>query len=1081
MDPSISSGPSLSSRLSEPIESTAQLLELLVPPLIALDLVFDLPSSFLSRFRSPESIDPNKFVKRQLGFVQKILVEKVWPDWEKTVEAEEGTQGSLVFERWFIPPPVSTLTSTIGAKVAISSYAVLSSMLSTKTASTLQPRSLEIISDLLVKLQSAFNFSDVYNATLGQATRAKIVEAENSDEEDEQIDPASLSAWEQSIRDLLGIPVRVANAWGSISEKRGTRIGASVPVELTNDSFESNLTSSYFDLLWALTSPSSTIPIYPSAISTPLRSLLSSPSFLPTAIPVLVPRILPPTTFPTPAEDLIHRQKHIDLLRIVIGELPDRDSSRLLRNLLSKLQQDFNSTSTSTSISAKSASFVLEYLFGPLEPTSEETWKIATEVLLDRNCIWDVEFVPQIVVFWIGGQEKAIVGMLDKVKEVWGNLEEMKSGFELRRTYLTSLLLVLIASLPRMHPSLVSLSRSPLFLSAVATSLHTISPLSRLFGMLVAEYVSNRSVDSNSEVQPLDFGESIWEGEGIEKDKIRELRKLFEEVEKGLEVEGWKELLRTKYSAASNENPVDSKPRTRHNAKPIQPTSVEEPPQTRPKRPLISIIGSDDEDEAEAEETLKPYPLPAQPSNATLEALSSSDPSLYQSAYSTPSAQPSQTRRRGKLRPPVYIFELTEYLRGKDPEGTRQGQNKEEADQEAERVEMALKEGEGLIRRKSGWGNELRENAVHLAIALMSLQDNYELDNFEESRQKMLVALIVGCPVEVAPCVIEQYFMPTYSISQLHTFLTSLALAARELAQLPIPSVSSPTGTVKPQQPLFPSKQLPPAFHRRLLGSQPEDQLQILAADLTNLALSGAREDAETTLPGAAREKLLSVRKFNNKSSSLSKSSTNQPTTPTYTTLCAECFILPLLNRFWVYLRDTATSTLYTRPSSSSKGSYAGGPSSSPILQPLLLSKYLTTVSILLHAARHAPTFLAVLAPEALALVVSLRPPTSSTPSTTITNEEDPGIVDQDLVLSAEMELILLLLSSSHSLDGGQTLTRSSFELLSEVQSWAEEVFEMEENKSGGAAVGRSGRAAAGVLLRLEEILGRWRGRVGWE
>jgi telomere length regulation protein len=79
------------------------------------------------------------------------------------------------------------------------------------------------------------------------------------------------------------------------------------------------------------------------------------------------------------------------------------------------------------------------------------------------------------------------------------------------------------------------------------------------------------------------------------------------------------------------------------------------------------------------------------------------------------------------------------------------------------------------------------------------------------------------------------------------------------------------------------------------------------------------------------------------------------------------------------------------------------------------------------------------------------------------------------------MELILLILSSSHSLDGGHTLTRSSFEVLTEVQSWAEEVFEIEENKSGGAAVGRAGRAAAGVLLRLEEILGRWRGRVGWE
>ena len=43
------------------------------------------------------------------------------------------------------------------------------------------------------------------------------------------------------------------------------------------------------------------------------------------------------------------------------------------------------------------------------------------------------------------------------------------------------------------------------------------------------------------------------------------------------------------------------------------------------------------------------------------------------------------------------------------------------------------------------------ENAVNLAIALMSLQDNYELENFERSLNILLVALIDVSPVEVAP------------------------------------------------------------------------------------------------------------------------------------------------------------------------------------------------------------------------------------------------------------------------------------------------------------------------------------------
>ncbi|GAA6004804.1 hypothetical protein JCM11491_002237 [Sporobolomyces phaffii] len=1076
MEPGVATPSSLSTRLSEPLSSTSQLLGLLVPPLVALDLVPDLQPSFLSRFRDSASlaIDPTKFVKRQLGLTQKVLIEKVWPDWEKAVEAEEGKNGKLVFERWFVPPSTSTSTCAINSKVAISSYAVLSSSLSTKSGSGLQRCSLEIVSSLLVQLNSSFNLSQLYVSTIGASRSRDSVS--DDEEEDEQIDPATLSAWDHSIKDLMGIPVRVANAWGAVSEKNGSRTGEGIPSELEFDNYASSLTTSYFSLLWSLTSPTSSFPVLPSALSTPLRSLMASTTFLSTSLPVLIPRIMPPQSFPTPAEELIRRQEHIRILQRTIAESPDRDLSRFLRTAMSKLSQDLRRLHpANSSVSAKAAAFVLASLLGPLDPATA-SWKVAVEVLLDRNCAWDSELVPKLVVCWLGDSEDAVVGMMEKVQQVWGSAEEMKGGLDGRRTYLTSLLLVLIASLPPTHPSLVALSRSPVFLNAVSSSLSTVSPLSRLLGMLVAEYVSNRSVDPGSGIQPLDFGSAIWEGDGVEKDKIRDLRAMFEDVEKGLQVDGWKEVLSETYAGDGGPTGVKTaKPRTRHNSRPVQATSVEEPAQPPPKRPLISIIGSDDE-----EDELEPYPLPSGPSPSTLEALSSADPSLYQSAYSTPSSHPSQSRQRGKLRAPVYIFELTEYLRGKDPDGGSEGQKKEEADQEAERVEMALREGEALIRRKAGWGNELKENAVNLAIALMSLQDNYELDNFEKSRQNLLVALIAGCPVEVAPCVIEQYFMPTYSISQLHTFLMALALAARELANLPSPSSPS-SAPPQPPQSLFPSKQLPPALHRRLADSQPQDQLQVLAADLTSLALSNARQDAETTLPGAAREKLLSVRRFNSKSSALTKTM-NEPSTPAYTTICAEYFILPLLNRFWLYLRDTATSTLYA--SGSSKGSYAGGPASSPILQPLLLSRYLATVAVLLDAARHAPTFLAVLAPETLALVCSLRPPADSvsTRDRIAYDAADESVrADREMVQAGQLEVILVVLAASHALDRGHTLVESSFQLLTECQEWAELVFAEAEDQSGGAAVGRAGRAAAGVLLRLEEIFSRWRGRVGWE
>jgi len=165
------------------------------------------------------------------------LIEKVWPDWEKAVEAEEGTEGSLIFERWFIPPSTSSSNSKVTEKVALSSYSVLTSMLSAKSASNLQLRSLEIISSLLVKLNAVFNLSELYVTTLGDALKSKAPVIQDSDsdeeeEEDERIDPTSSAEWEQSLKDIVGVPVRIANAYGIVAEKRGLRAGTNLPIEL---------------------------------------------------------------------------------------------------------------------------------------------------------------------------------------------------------------------------------------------------------------------------------------------------------------------------------------------------------------------------------------------------------------------------------------------------------------------------------------------------------------------------------------------------------------------------------------------------------------------------------------------------------------------------------------------------------------------------------------------------------------------------------------------------------------------------------------------------------------------------------
>lgn len=179
---------------------------------------------------------------------------------------------------------------------------------------------------------------------------------------------------------------------------------------------------------------------------------------------------------------------------------------------------------------------------------------------------------------------------------------------------------------------------------------------------------------------------------------------------------------------------------------------------------------------------------------------------------------------------------------------------------------------------------------------------------------------------------------------------------------------------------------------------------------------------------------------------------------------------MPLINRLFLHLRDLSTSPR-------SKNPYAGGNSGTALLDVLLLPAYLGTLSVLLHAARHSPYFLGVLAPEAMELVFVLRSVGGGG------DDEDEGGEVEEKVLQSEMELLLVVLDASVSLDGGTTLMRArgaseGGKIVSEAREWAEEVFEREEKKPGG--IGGAGRAAAGVLLRVEEILSKWRGRVGW-
>lgn len=145
------------------------------------------------------------------------------------------------------------------------------------------------------------------------------------------------------------------------------------------------------------------------------------------------------------------------------------------------------------------------------------------------------------------------------------------------------------------------------------------------------------------------------------------------------------------------------------------------------------------------------------------------------------------------------------------------------------------------------------------------------------------------------------------------------------------------------------------------------------------------------------------------------------------------------------------------------------------ILDTMVLSHFLSTLAVLMHAARHSPAYLPILSPEALELAVTL-----GTRPMTARRDEDTAEKDA-AVLASALELGLVIFDACIDLDGGKTLGLEHTPLVFSVNDWAGEVFrKLEETGAriegaGGEAVNRVRRGSAGLLLRIEEVMDRWR------
>ena len=416
------------------------------------------------------------------------------------------------------------------------------------------------------------------------------------------------------------------------------------------------------------------------------------------------------------------------------------------------------------------------------------------------------------------------------------------------------------------------------------------------------------------------------------------------------------------------------------------------------------------------------------------------------------------------------------------------------------------------------------ENAVNLVYGFVGLQDNFEITEFDRKRQAALNALVACCPRKAAPyvlshaltfrtgrhtfppcsAVIEEFFKNQYSTDQRYVMLNALALGARELAGMPLP----PTAPVHPlvgDRVAFPSKRLPAALHDRYLTASDAatGQVRALLRSISAQAIENTKDAHADEIPELARTRRLRLRQPQKVTelsphhplSRPSDSNAQSPPPPqtTFADVAVASFIYPLVNRFWLFLRDEQTREERTAHRDALHRYRGAG--TGLVLNPVVLVHFLATLGVLVHAARNAPEWPAVVAPDALELALTI-----GTRPVSLAPEDDDDDDDNDndgdggggggtpargeskeaRVLATALELALIVLDGSLEIDAGRSLGLEHTALLLAVGEWAGTVFRTLEQGvlvrgGGGAAEARLSKAAAGVVIKVGELSDRWR------
>lgn len=406
---------------------------------------------------------------------------------------------------------------------------------------------------------------------------------------------------------------------------------------------------------------------------------------------------------------------------------------------------------------------------------------------------------------------------------------------------------------------------------------------------------------------------------------------------------------------------------------------------------IVAIQELDDDGEENEDDDLIPYEKPDDD-----EEDSDDDPTLVV---------------RNKPTAPVYIRDLITYLRDTE---------------DYDRQRLALNTAPSLIRRKANFGTEVGAHVEDLAALLVGLQDKYELDNFQDVRIQGMIAIVIAKPLEMGQWFAKTFFDGDYSISQRAAILSTLSLSARELG-----GYKDEDGSLTSMAPLpstsFPSKTLPAKLNSTFAGSLPSP-VDALARRLERTMIAPLAAHAADELSGP---NILKVRTFSSRLAVESRRT--KPIANALAKVVADGFFFPLTARWWLHMKAYGAENV--------------------VFSPFLLSSYLKTLSLIIHASGSSTLSLPQMTREFWDLLLTLR----------------GGGQGDKSVVEALLFAFLTLLEVN---EDKRRLAEDHARELLETQEWVNGLF---NNLGGGSAEDEKIRMlAAGVLIRTREVVEKY-------